>query len=202
MNIDPFEIYHIYNQGNNKETIFFEDSDYLKFMRLFRKLVFPLCKVLAYCLMPNHFHFLIYTSENAANSKRIGSVESCELSNAFRLLQSSYAQYVNKKYNRTGSLFRQKAKAKPMLEGNEHYQLAAFQYIHQNPLKGTLVNRMEDWPYSSFKDFAGFRNGTLCDKLLAETLIGYNKNNFLTESYQGLTEELVQKLFYESKQPV
>ena len=111
MNIVPFEIYHIYNQGNNKELLFYEDIDYLEFIRLFRKFIFPYCKVLAYCLMPNHFHFLIYTLEKSAEYKRIGNIQSCELSNGFRLLQSSYAQYINKKQNRTGSLFRQKAKA-------------------------------------------------------------------------------------------
>src|SRR5436190_10511203 len=117
MKINPNEIYHIYNQGNNREDIFYADEDYLEFLALFRKYVYTHCKVFAYCLMPNHFHFLIYATEDSATIKRIGNIDSCELSNGFRLLQSRYAQYINKNGNRTGSLFRQKGKAKSMSDG-------------------------------------------------------------------------------------
>ena len=47
--------------------------------------------------MPNHFHFLIHATEDSANVKRVGNIDSCELANGFRLLQSNYAQYFNKK---------------------------------------------------------------------------------------------------------
>ncbi|CAN5758587.1 hypothetical protein BH11BAC3_BH11BAC3_11840 [soil metagenome] len=195
MNINADEIYHIYNQGNNRETIFYSDDDYLEYLKLFRKFVYPYCKVLAYCLMPNHFHFLIYATEDSATIKRLGNIDSCVLSNAFRLLQSQYAQYINKKKNRTGSLFRQKAKGKSMAAGDIHYEFTAFQYIHQNPFRAGLVMRLEDWRYSSFADFAGLRNGTLCDKLLAEQLIGFNKDHFINESYKAIDDELIEKIF-------
>ena len=195
MNIIATEIYHIYNQGNNRETIFYFDDDYMEYLKLFRKFVYPHCKVLAYCLMPNHFHFLIYATEDSATIKRVGNIDSCELSNAFRLLQSRYAQYINKQKDRTGSLFRQKANAKPMSDGDNHYQFTAFQYIHQNPYRAGLVKKMEDWRYSSFVDFAGLRKGTLCDYLLAEQLIGFDKVNFFEESYKNINEELLEKIF-------
>ncbi len=51
MKITPSEIYHIYNQGNNKETIFYSEEDYLEFLKLFRKYIYTHCKVLAYCLI-------------------------------------------------------------------------------------------------------------------------------------------------------
>ena len=54
-----------------------------------------------------------------------------------------------------------------MYDGDKHYEFTAFQYIHQNPLKANLVLNMEKWLYSSYADYAGFRNGTLCDKELA-----------------------------------
>lgn len=97
MKINANEIYHIYNQGNNREAIFYDDADYLQFLLLFRKYVYRHCKVLAYCLMPNHFHFLVYATEDSASIKRIGNIDTCELSNGFRLLQSSYTQVINKK---------------------------------------------------------------------------------------------------------
>ncbi len=79
MNIIPNETFHIYNQGNNQETIIYEDSDYLEFLQLFRRFVFPHCKVLAYCLMPNHFHFLIHTIEDSAKIKLIDNINLSEL---------------------------------------------------------------------------------------------------------------------------
>jgi putative transposase len=195
MKINAQEIYHIYNQGNNGETIFYADGDYLEFLGLFRKYVYTHCTVLAYCLMPNHFHFLIYATEDSAAIKRIGNIDSCELSNGFRLLQSSYAQYINKKEKRTGSLFRQKAKAKSMIDGDVQHQFTAFHYIHQNPFKAGLVKKLEDWYYSSFRDFAGLRNGTLCDRVLAEQLIGFDKTNLMAATSQNIDDALIQKIF-------
>jgi putative transposase len=51
--------YHIYNRGNNKNLIFFEDDNYTFFLNQFKKYVTPFCEVYSYCLMPNHFHFFI-----------------------------------------------------------------------------------------------------------------------------------------------
>lgn len=195
MNIIPNEIYHIYNQGNNREKIFYEDAGYIEFLKLFRKYVLNNCEVLAYCLMPNHFHFLIQATEVSAKSKLIGSIKSSELSNGFRLLQSNYAQYINKKIGRTGSLFRQKTKAKSLADGDKNYGFTAFHYIHQNPLKAGLVKLLEEWRFSSFSDYAGLRNGTLCNKQLAFNLIGYDKENFTSESYQAIDEALIEKIF-------
>lgn len=196
MDIIAEEIYHIYNQGNNRETIFIDDKDYIQFLVLFRKFILPQCRVLAYCLMPNHFHFEIYTTGHSATTKKVGNINSTALSNGFRLLQSNYAQYFNRRYARTGSLFRQKTKAKGMSDGTNHYGYIAFHYIHQNPLVAGLVNRLEDWIYSSFPDYAGLRNGKLCDKELAEKIIGFNKENFIEESYKMIDNDKISKLFW------
>ncbi len=146
------DLYHIYNQGNNQEITFRSHDDYSTFLHLFSELIKPHCNTLAYCLMPNHFHFLINTTEVSATIKRVGNIDSVVLSNEFRLLQSTYAQYFNKKNNRSGSLFRQKAKAKSTSDGTENYHYTAFNYIHQNPLRAGLVTKMEEWRYSSFAD--------------------------------------------------
>lgn len=195
MNIIADEIYHIYNQGNNRETIFYTDEDYTAFLKLFRKFVLPHCKVLAYCLMPNHFHFEIYATEASAIIKKMGNINSGQLSNGFRLLQSNYAQYFNKRQKRTGSLFRQKTKAKGMSDGSNQYGYIAFHYIHQNPLAAKLVNKLEDWKYSSFCDHAGLRNGTLCDRELAKQLVGFNPENFFAESYALIDDNISRKIF-------
>jgi len=195
MNIIPNETYHIYNQGNNRERIFYEDVDYIEFLKLFRKYVLPNCEALAYCLMPNHFHFLIQATELSAKTKLVGNISLCELSNGFRLLQSNYAQYINKKKGRSGSLFRQKSKAKSLEEGDKSYGFIAFHYIHQNPLRAGFVQQLEDWNFSSFPDYAGRRNGTICNKELAFALIGLDKYNFIDEAYKEIDEKKLKKIF-------
>jgi hypothetical protein len=111
------------------------------------------------------------------------------------LLQSNYAQYINKKHGRSGSLFRQRTKEKSMADGDANYGFTAFHYIHQNPFKAGLVITMENWKFSSFPDYAGFRNGTICNKELAFEIIGFDKENFIKESYQVIDEGLIRKIF-------
>ena len=183
MKIKEDETFHIYNQGNNKQTIFFQHSDYLEFLQLFRKFVSPTCKVLAYCLMPNHFHFLIYVTPEAAKPVRIGNIESTKLSNGFRLMESIYAQYLNKRINRSGSLFRQRTKAKSLRDGDAYYGYLAFHYIHQNPLQSGLVTKLEDWEYSSFAEYAQLTNDTMCDKELAFLLLDLDQERFNLDAY-------------------
>lgn len=183
MRIIQDETYHIYNQGNNQEQIFYEDADYIEFLKLFKKFVLPNCTVFAYCLMPNHFHFLIHATEDSARKKRVGNIDSCVLANGFRLFQSNYAQYINKIYGGSGSLFRQRTKAKALSDGDENYGFIAFHYIHQNPLKARLVTQMENWRFSSFADYTDLKNDTFCNRELAFEIIGFDKDNFEQESY-------------------
>lgn len=108
--LEKSSIYHIYNQGNNKETIFQERVDYLRFIGKVRTLVYPNASILTYCLMPNHFHFMVFTNLNSVEKIKVGNIELTNLSNSFRLLLSEYAKEYNLKYNRSGSLFRAKTK--------------------------------------------------------------------------------------------
>ena len=161
--------------------------------------VCPHCKVLAYCLMTNHFHFLFYTTSESVKEKRVGSLISTNLSDGFRQLLSSYAQAINRQENRSGSLFRHKNKTKLLENGDENYPFICFHYIHQNPLTAGLVTKMEDWEFSSFRDYIGIRNGTLCDKELAFELLDLSKDNFYEESYQVISPEKIEKLLWKSE---
>ena len=194
MNISANNFYHIYNQGNNKEAIFLERNDYLEFLHKFRDKVLPFCEVVNYCLMPNHFHFLINATEQSAEEVRLGNLKSCRLANGFRLLCSSYANEFNKRYNRSGSLFRQKTQAKLLEIGSEDYPLICFHYIHQNPVKAGLCDKMEDWEYSSFRDYLGLRSGSLLQKKIAFDVIGINLSTFYRESYAIIRDDKIQRL--------
>ena len=75
MRFYPEQVYHIYNRGNNRQKIFFEEENYVFFPRKVRRQLLPHVKMLCYCLMPNHFHFLIYTRSDLAQdalNKAIG----------------------------------------------------------------------------------------------------------------------------------
>ena len=203
MNLQTDNLYHIFNQGNNQETLFYTPENYNYFLRLVRKSISPVCDIMAWCLMPNHFHFLINTNTKSTEIRKAGSLEITALAFGFKTVQSSFAQAINKQEKRSGSLFRQKTKAKcltdlergqtvlnrqtPTTVANRltlrDYPTTVFHYIHQNPLKAGLVKRLEDWPYSSFSDYAKIRNGTLCNQELAYSLLNINQATFLEDFY-------------------
>ena len=194
MQLQPDSIYHIYNQGNNRQPIFKGYNDYLLFLKKVRKFIFPYCDILAYCLMPNHFHFLVNTTDKSIAEIKQGSLEVTQLTNGFRLLLSQYALDFNKQHDRSGSLFRQKTKFKLIFDS--HQSFICFQYIHQNPWKAGLVDKMEDWSFSSFRDYALMRNGSLCKKEIAFNLLDVNEQTFLQDSYGVVIPEKLMKALF------
>lgn len=185
MNHTPHHIYHIYNynQGNNRQKIFLNSSDYLIFLSLYNKLILPYSETLAWCLMPNHFHFMIYTDDRCTRLIKQGGLTLDPVTNGFRKLLSNYARIFNKNYKRSGSLFRQKTKSICLSELQieskstitiKDYYINCFYYIHQNPLRANLVKKPEEWVFSSYLDYAGMRNGKICNKELAEKFCNYD----------------------------
>ena len=127
MEFEVGSIYHVYNQGNNKNLIFFKNENYHFFIDKMKQHLLPYCDLLAYCLMPNHFHWLIVPNKYSAfQSKGLSacsifklvagdystSFYKRELNHQIGILLSSYAQAINKQEGRTGSLFRSKTKSK------------------------------------------------------------------------------------------
>lgn len=124
-------IYHIYNQGNNKQKTFFDRENYLFFLQKMNDYLLPYCDILAWCLMPNHFHWLVYIRETEVDfNVSQGAIESivtdsrgatlsrtptnpkpATLNQAIGIILASYTRAVNKQNNASGSLFRQKTKA-------------------------------------------------------------------------------------------
>ncbi len=169
----PDKLYHIFNRGNNKQNIFIEEKNYHFFLNKVQKEITPLASVLAYCLMPNHFHLLIYT-KSWDEPKSSHDLNYCLNKNIGALLRS-YTRAINKNYNRTGSLFQQGTKAKLLDNHHENYAFICFNYIYQNPLKAGLVKQMEDWRFSSFNTYLGKEKHALINKDLAYTLLDIPK---------------------------
>ena len=174
MGLENGEIFHCYNRGNNRQKIFFSDENYLFFIRKIRKHVFPYTDILAYCLMPNHFHMLIYVHEAA---------ELDDLLNNWRIMLSSYTRAINKANDWTGSLFQQKTKFKRIKSDDQGR--VCFNYIHQNPVNAKLVDKMDSWQYSSFLDYIGKRQGTLICKDRAISILDLPENPIGLENLLG-----------------
>ena len=143
--------------------------------------------------MPNHFHFLIYADAKTILTKDIGKQEKNVLSEGVRNLLHTYTKGINKQNNFTGSLFQQNTKAK--IVSSSDYRQICFHYIHQNPIKAKLTEKMEDWPYSSFPDYIGKRKGTLCNTQMAFEILGMDPQTFYVDSYQMINDEDIQDIF-------
>jgi len=191
MNFQSGSIYHVYNQGNNKEPIFFNNDNYIYFLKKIRSSLIPHTDLLAYCLMPNHYHWLIHVKEE---KKKEGSHHH-PLVRKIATLQSSYTQAVNKQENRSGSLFRRKSKAKKIEE--LEYALTCFLYIHQNPLRAKLANNLKDWMFSSYRDYVGIRKGDLCNMELAKELfeLPNSTSKFEEFSRQTIPDHYLNKIY-------
>ena len=176
----PDNTYHVYNQGNDQQNIFIEDFHFLYFLQLYKKYLVPNCETLAWCLMHNHFHFMIYADSRSLNIKKQGGLLLDPITNGFRKLLSTYAHEFNIKNNRSGALFRPKTKAICLddeLELNSQlskqgYHLNTFNYIHSNAVEAGIVQHAADWKWSLFRSYNGLRDNSICNKELAMQICG------------------------------
>ena len=133
-------VYHITSRGINKERIFHAKCDYKMYLFILKE-----CKkkfrFLLYCyaLMPNHIHLVLETAQGGSISK------------IMQKLNTSYAVYMNKRRNRTGHLFQGRFFSRVVNKDN--YLLELSRYVHLNPVKAGLVNKPEDYPWSSYNDY-------------------------------------------------
>ena len=199
MHLEEGEFYHIYNRGNNKQPIFFNDDNYVYFIKNIREQLLPVADIVAYCLMPNHFHILIRANEQSVKERNsFGGKPMQEFAYKIGMLLSSYTQAVNKANKTSGSLFQQKTKAKLLAEEiNNHkvsYLEQCFFYIHQNPLAADLVKNLNDWKYSSYPDYCDKRNGTLCNKELFFSFTGLTISDIIHHSETAIDPEIIFKL--------
>lgn len=182
------QFYHVYNRGNNKKPIFFSRENYLLFLRKMRRHVKGYSKIIAYCLMPNHFHWLIFVENSPRHLEDVNP-----LNQQIGTLLSSYTQALNNRYDRTGSIFQQSTQS--ILIDSRLQALACFHYIHQNPIRAGLVNGLGEWPYSSLPDYSGRRNGTLVDKDVAFQKLDINPDEIIEQSKQTIPGEIIKKLY-------
>ena len=145
--------YHIYNHGVNRNRIFLSDDNYTYLLHLLKKNYSRYAiDIVAYCLLPNHYHFLIKPNEDN------------NLSLFMKSLFGSYTQALNKQQGREGPLFQ--GRFRPILVDKEEYLARLARYIHLNPVMAGLAQSPQERPYSNYLDVIGNRGGTLKDTSL------------------------------------
>jgi REP element-mobilizing transposase RayT len=175
--------YHIYNRGHNKQSIFLHYKDYSRYLKRLEKFLTKHdITLLAYCLMPNHLHLLLQQNANETVDKFV------------HRLHTAYSMYFNKKYERVGSVFQGRFKAK--LIDSEEYLLHVSRYIHLNPLEivraqGPALNSLLAHPWSSLKEYA---NPSLPHISNPETILSYfasrNKPNTQANYLQFVEDQI------------
>ena len=143
--------YHFYNRGRSRLSIFKEPDNYLFVLKKAKRYLreFDLAMI-AYCLMPNHYHFLV---------RQDGDQSAGQLP---QRVFNSYSKAYNKRFDHSGTLFEGPYKVK-LVESDSHL-LHLCRYIHNNPVKDGLVGEPSDWPYSNYLEWVGLRDGTLFEQ--------------------------------------
>lgn len=127
--------YHIMNRGKNGESIFLEEADRITFIDLLKETASMWnMKIVAYCLMSNHYHLLIQTPD-------------ANISRCMRHINGLYTQYFNRAYKKDGPLFRGRYKA--IIVDADSYLLQLLRYIHKNPLRAGVVKEIKKFFWSS-----------------------------------------------------
>ena len=151
--------YHIYNRGAGRHDLFIEEDNYLYVLRRTKKYIreFYLA-IIAYCLMPNHYHFLV---------RQDGEISAGELP---KRVFGGYSRAVNKRYGWSGTLFEGRFNAKAVT--TDAHLIHLCRYVHANPIKDGLVEQLDEWPYSNYLEWMGQRRGTLVDHQFIKDMFG------------------------------
>ena len=143
-------IFHVMMRGINHQNIFEDEEDCWQFINTLDRVRMRYnddgkpcgtnCIYYAYCLMGNHFHLLIRERD-----EKVGDT--------IKRIASSYVYYYNRKYGRDGHLFRERFKSEPV--NDMEYFITLLRYIHQNPVKASIVGKVRDYEYSSWREYDG-----------------------------------------------
>ena len=170
-------LYHVLSRGNGRKDIFYNDQDRHLFLKTLGEMSERFeVDVFAYALMGNHYHLLIKT--NRAN-----------LSKCMQWLGVTYTRRFNLRHSRSGHLFQ--GRFKSIIVQNDSYLLGLSCYIHRNPLRAGVVNRLADYSWSSYRSYAYGRKSPdwLAPNLILSQFKGPDKNKAYREKVQNYAKE-------------
>lgn len=175
--------HHVIQKGNNRERVFFKQDDRRLYLSLLKKYSVKWASpVMAYCLMTNHVHLLT----------KPGSEESL-----FKMMQGltlCYTQYINRTYGRTGRLWGSRYHS--CIVDHEKYMWAVARYIEQNPVRAGLVEKAEDYHYSSaLAHVKGSEDAVLGDDLFAND----SRRDYVLLLRSDISKKEIERLRYATK---
>lgn len=180
-------IYHIFNRGHNKQDIFLHYKDFARYLhRLNEYKQKHSFSLLAYCLMPNHLHLLIQQTSEEPLEKLI------------HRLHTAYTMYFNKKYERVGSVFQSRFKAKPV--ESDEYLLHVSRYIHINPVELLRAQgralKLERYAWSSYAEYLEEATTSLSNPKKIIDYFGTNTSSYKKRvaKYKAFVEDMVKSL--------
>jgi REP element-mobilizing transposase RayT len=164
------------NRGRRRETIFPKKEDYIAFIEILKETVSAWnIKIVAYCLMFNHYHLLVQTPEG-------------NLSRCMRHINGVYTQRYNRRNRHDGQLFR--GRYKSILLDSDNYLTALVRYIHHNPLRAGIVSRLDDYVWSSHKGYLSKSSQwNWLDKEIFFELLTHDKSKRLKEYKDFMNKE-------------
>ncbi|MBU2444651.1 MAG: transposase [Bacteroidetes bacterium] len=169
--------YHVYNRGNNLDKLFYKPENYYYFFEKIEKYISDYLMFYAYCLHPNHFHFIV-------KPKNIDGISEI-LSEQFRRLFLSYSKAINKQENRSGSLFQKHFKRK--LIKDQYYFMNSIFYVHANPTHHKITQDFTKYPYSSYSLYVNEKVGDKGDMTSANWRMSYLlKKEEVLEMFGGI----------------
>lgn len=173
------QYFHAFNRGVNREKIFFCEQDYGLFLRIVSQCVDGIgIIILAYCLMPNHFHFALRQDEPYA------------MAHFFKQLCETYVKAINAINGRVGHLFQ--GPYKPRLVDNPDTLPILSRYIHRNPVEANLVSDPTQWEYSSSREYWGLRPASFVNTSIILDQAGGSEHyrDYLRETTDMIDEDL------------
>jgi putative transposase len=177
----PGALFHVIARGNQRQKVFLEDGDYVRYLRLLGDPLEGRGFILyAYCLMGNHVHLLIEQTTEFP------------LSRYMQRLQSAYTAFFNHKYDKTGHLFQGRYKA--ILVDKDSYLVSLVRYIHLNPYRAKIESRLGEYPWSSHRQYLG-RDKEPLAKVSAERVLSlFSRMKVLArKAYERFMKEEVGK---------
>ncbi len=192
---DSNSFYHIYNRSIGNELLFIFENDYKYFIEKMHRFLLSFSDIVAYCLIPNHFHFIIKIKEREDLPAGVRPWEdlpdgrkSINIDQALKNFFNSYTRSYNIAHNRHGRLFQHGYKYKEIK--TEEYLMWLIYYIHRNPVHHKLTLKCQDWNYSSYNEIINEKDKTNSEfvfdlfgdqhefiHLTSELTLEYNREN-------------------------
>ena len=203
---DYNSFYHIYNRSIGNELFFSTKKDYEYFIHKMKRFLLPLSKIVAYCLIPNHFHFIIKIKKMEDLPAGVrpwkdlpDGRKNINIDQALKNFFNSYTRSYNIIHNRHGRLFQHAYKYKEI--NSDEYLIWLIYYIHRNPVHHKLVQKCQNWKFSSYNEILNESNKPISNfiynlfgnknefiNLTSELTLQYNKEN-LTQRYSRYNSE-------------